>query len=215
MFEVMERGGSFMWLILAASVVGLAFTIERVYVFWFRFRLNAQQLYNQVVAYLDKGNYSRAIEVCGIAAKHPVAQVLKAGLMSANKPDAEIERAMDAAALKAAPKVTRHIAYLAVIANIATLLGLLGTILGLIVTFEGVGQADAAMKQEILSKGIGVAMFTTAAGLIAAIPNMVAHAILQSKQNAILNDMQTLGTELFNYLSAESKDGDKLTERAS
>jgi biopolymer transport protein ExbB/TolQ len=205
MFDVMQRGGPFMWVIFSASMVSLALIIERTYFLWFRYRLNAEQFVNQIIGYLEEKKFSRAIEACNVEAGHPLSEVIKSGLMKANEADKDIQRSMEAATMKAVPMVTKRIGYLAMLANVSTLLGLLGTIMGLIEAFKGVAQADAAAKQDILSKGIAVAMFTTAFGLISAIPSMVSFTILQSRQNVILSQVETKATDLFNYLSARNR----------
>ncbi|MEM6730046.1 MAG: MotA/TolQ/ExbB proton channel family protein [Myxococcota bacterium] len=205
MLEVMNRGGAFMWIILATSFASWVLIIERAYFLYFRYRLNAEQFLNQIIGYLEEKKFSKAIEVCNVEQTHPLANVLKAGLMKANESDKDIQRSMEAATMKAVPDVTKRIPYLSMLANVATLLGLLGTILGLVESFKGVAQADAAAKQEVLSKGISVAMFTTAFGLIAAIPSIVAFTILQSRQNALLMEIETKATDLFNYLSARNR----------
>ncbi|OGQ79514.1 MAG: hypothetical protein A2289_05615 [Deltaproteobacteria bacterium RIFOXYA12_FULL_58_15] len=205
MFDILQRGGEFMYVILVASVVGVAVMIERTYFLYFRYRLNAEQFVNQIIGYLEEKKFSRAIEACNVESGHPLSDVVKSGLMKANESDKDIQRAMEAATMKAVPVVTKRVTYLGMIANIATLLGLLGTIMGLIEAFKGVAQADAAAKQEILSKGIAVAMFTTAFGLIAAIPCIVAFTIFQTRQNVILSQIETKSTDLFNYLSARNR----------
>ena len=95
----------------------------------------------------------------------------------------------------------------ATLANVATLLGLLGTIFGLILAFEGVGAASAAKKQEVLAKGIAVAMNTTAFGLIVAIPTSVAHAVLSGRSGALLDTIEDSAMTLFNHLSAKNRAG--------
>ncbi|MEL6545352.1 MAG: MotA/TolQ/ExbB proton channel family protein [Myxococcota bacterium] len=205
MLEVMNRGGAFMWIILFTSFFSWVLIIERSYFLYFRYRLNAEQFLNQIIGYLEEKKFSKAIEVCNVEQTHPLANVLKSGLMKANESDKDIQRSMEAATMKAVPEVTKRIPYLSMLANVATLLGLLGTILGLVESFKGVAQADAAAKQEVLSKGISVAMFTTAFGLIAAIPSIVAFTILQSRQNSLLMEIETKATDLFNYLSARNR----------
>ena len=112
---------------------------------------------------------------------------------------------MEAAVLRILPKIVKRVNYLATCANVATLAGLLGTILGLIEAFRGVSQADAVMKQEILSRGIGIAMFTTAFGLCVALPTIIAHAVLQNKQQSMVHDIEGYSTELFNFLSLKNR----------
>jgi biopolymer transport protein ExbB/TolQ len=205
MLDVMTRGGPFMWVIFSASICSVALIIERSYDLWFRYRMNADQFVNQIVGYLEEKKFSRAIEACNVEAGHPLAEVIKAGLMKANESDKDIQRAMEAATMKVLPRVTRRVPYLSMLANVSTLLGLLGTIMGLIEAFRGVAAADAAAKQDILSKGIAVAMFTTAFGLVAAIPSIIAYTILQSRGSGILTTIESKATDLFNYLSARNR----------
>ena len=194
-----------MYPILVGSIFALAIILERGYVLWFRYRLNAEQFVNQIIGYLEEKNFSRAIEVCNVEAQHPLATVLKAGLMKANESDKDIQRAMEAATMNVVPTVTKRVPYLSMLANVSTLMGLLGTIMGLIDCFEAVKNADAAAKQEALSAGISVAMLTTAFGLIGAIPSIVAFSILQSRQNNIISLLEAKATDLFNYLSARNR----------
>ena len=191
--------------ILFASIISVAVIIERTFVLWFRYRLNAEQFLKRIVGYLEEKNFSRAIEVCNVEASHPLAHVLKAGLMKANESDKEIQRSMEAATIGIVPEVTKRVNYLSMLANVATLLGLLGTIMGLIDCVEAVNEASGAEKQAALSAGISVAMLTTAAGLIAAIPSIIAFSILQNRQNSILSTVEGKATELFNYLSARNR----------
>ena len=205
MFSFFASGGPWMWPILIGSIVALALIIERTYVLWFRWRLNSEQFVNQIVGYLEEKNFSRAIEACNVEGSHPLARVLKAGLMKANESDKDIQRAMEAATMNVAPDVTKRVNYLSMLANVSTLMGLLGTIMGLIDCFEAVKNADAAAKQEALSAGISVAMLTTAFGLIGAIPSIVAFSILQTRQNTLLGTVEAKATDLFNYLSARNR----------
>lgn len=205
MFAKLAEGGPWMIPIVLASIVAMAVTIERVVVLFIKYRLNAEQFVSQIIGYLEEKNFSRAIEICNVEAPHPLADVLKAGLMKANESDKDIQRAMESATLAVVPKVTKRINYLSMLANVSTLLGLLGTIMGLIDCFEAVKTADAAAKQEALSAGISVAMMTTAGGLMAAIPSIIFFSILQNRQNTLLGLLESKGTDLFNYLSARNR----------
>ena len=201
MFDILNRGGGFMWLILVTSIISITLIIERTYVLWFRYKLDPRRLLDQIKGYLDEGKFARAIELCEAEKKHPLAQVLKAGLLKADESERRIQRAMETAASDVMPVVTKRVNYLQILANFPTLLGLLGTIVGLIEAFKGVAVADAAAKQEILSKGISVAMFTTAFGLIGAIPSVISYAVLQNRQNALLAEIENRSNELFNHLA--------------
>ncbi len=204
-------GGPWMIPIVIASMISIALMIERVVVLYFRFRLNSEQFITRIIGHLEEKNFSRAIEVCNGESQHPLAGVLKAGLMKANESDKDIQRAMEAATMNVVPDVTKRVNYLSMLANVSTLMGLLGTIMGLIDCFEAVKNADAAAKQEALSAGISVAMLTTAGGLIGAIPSIIAFSFLSNRQNEILTILEAKASELFNYLSARNR---RLKKRA-
>ena len=150
---------------------------------------------------MERSNYRGAIEECARIEKHPLGRILKAGLLKSDKRDKEIELAMEENILREIPLVKRRINYLALFANIATLLGLLGTILGLIAAFDGVSGADAAMKQQILAKGISVAMLTTAFGLVVAIPCLIGFYSLNNRGDFIIDQFEEKALKLFNALS--------------
>jgi biopolymer transport protein ExbB len=205
MFAWFISGGVFMWPILLCSVFAMAIVLERVYVLWGRYRLNADSFMSQIIGYLEEKNFSRAVETCNVEAKHPLAAVVKSGLMKANEADKDIQRSMESALANAVPNITKRIPYLSMLANVATLLGLLGTIDGLIECFEAVKNADAAAKQEALSAGISVAMLTTYFGLTVAIPVIVSYTVLLSRQNDVLSAIELKAADLFNYLSARNR----------
>jgi biopolymer transport protein ExbB len=206
-FNPVDRAGIWMFLILMVSVYTLTVIIERIYTLWFRYKIDAKQILSRILSFVDANNFSRAIEVCNARQNHPMCIVLKSGLLKANRSDVEIRRAIEHSTMKVAPQVQKRTPYLATLANVATLLGLLGTIFGLIMAFEGVGMASAAKKQEVLAKGIAVAMNTTAFGLIVAIPTSIAHAILSAKQGMLLSTIEDGAMTLFSHLSAKNRMG--------
>jgi len=128
--------------------------------------------------------------------------VIKAGLQRASRDETQIQNAIDAASLEVIPKLERRLNYLALIANIATLLGLLGTVVGLIHSFAALEAADAAQRQAILAKGISEAMNCTAFGLLVAITTMVMHSILAAKATSLLEEIDEFGVKLLDLLSA-------------
>jgi biopolymer transport protein ExbB/TolQ len=204
-FNPFSRTGIWMFLILMVAVYSLTVIIERAYTLWFRYKIDANQMLSRILSFVDSNNYSRAIEVCNSRQNHPMCVVLKSGLLKANRTDIEIRRALEQTTLKVGPEVGKRTPFLATLANVATLLGLLGTIFGLILAFEGVGAASAAKKQEVLAKGIAVAMNTTAFGLIVAIPTSVGHAILSARQGKLLDTIEDSAMTLFNHLSAKNR----------
>ncbi len=206
-FNPFTRSGIWMFLILLVSVYTLTLVIERAYTLWFRFKIDASQILSRILSFVDSNNYSRAIEVCNSRQGHPMCVVLKSGLLKANRSDLEIRRAIEQTTMKVGPQIQKRTPYLATLANVATLMGLLGTIFGLIMAFEGVELASAAKKQEVLARGISLAMSTTAFGLIVAIPTTVAHAVLSARQNLLLDTIEDSAMTLFNHLSAKNRMG--------
>ena len=179
--DLLTKGGVFMLPILMVSIGALALIIERVYTLWLRYRLDEEGFVKGLIHALDEQDFAGALEECARVENNPLSRVLRAGLLKVHRSDKEIERAMEEEMLRTAPTIRKRIGYLATLGNVATLLGLLGTIFGLIQAFEGVSMADPATKQEILARGISIAMLTTAFGLIVAIPCLLSHAFLQNK----------------------------------
>lgn len=207
MGDIFEQGGDFMYVLTGLAVITLGLILERAWALAFRLRLDADGLTRQVIATLDReGGFTRALELLGGTKDHPVTKVLKAGLLRGNRSDRELQRAMEEAALKAVPQVQKRTTYVAMMANIATLTGLLGTILGLIHAFTGLQEANAVDKQDVLATGISVAMYTTAYGLTIAIPAIFAATWLGDRQGSILESMEESALTLFNYLSTRNRD---------
>jgi biopolymer transport protein ExbB/TolQ len=136
-----------MYVILTVSIVALALFLERASYLYFRLNLNTEKSFKRVLLLIEKSNYRGALDECARIEKHPLGRILKAGLLKSDKRDKEIELAMEEKILREIPQVKARINYLTMFANISTLLGLLGTIVGLITAFQGVSGADAAMKQ--------------------------------------------------------------------
>ncbi len=204
--EIINRGGPFMYPILIVSIFALSIMAERIYYLFVRLHLNVREFSRKIFHAVEGGGVNRAISYCHQFSYHPLCRVLNAALLKANRGDKEVERAMEGAFLEVSPTVQQRTGYLSLLANVATLMGLLGTIFGLIQAFKGVTLADAAMKQEMLAKGIAVAMSTTAFGLIVAIPCLIAYHILTNRQNHILDTIQESGTQLLNLISASNRD---------
>ena len=165
-----RQGGIFMYPIVAVLAVGVAIALERYLYLTFSKR-NNHKLWNQLQPLLKKGDYKSAYDITA-RSKHAISQVMSYGLtrMSTAKRRDDIELAIEEGMMEIIPRLEKRTHYLATFANIATLLGLLGTIIGLIQTFTAVSNADPAQKADLLSSSISVAMNTTAFGLIVAIP---------------------------------------------
>ena len=150
-------------------------------------------------------NIDRAIKLCNAEPHAALPRVVKAGLTRANRTEKEIDNAIDEATLEVVPVINKRTHYLAMLANVATLTGLLGTIVGLIAAFDAVANASPEMKQTLLAAGIAQAMFTTAGGLIAAIPTLIIHSVISTKTNKILDDVDQYGLKTLNLLSARRR----------
>ncbi len=204
---LMDRGGLWMWPLLGIMVLGLAIVAERAFALFLRTWLDPNRFLAQVLAHVEGANYARALEVCNVRSGHPLPRVLKAGLMKANRREREIERAMEEEMLRAIPNLQKRMTYIALFANIATLIGLLGTIMGLIYAFEGVAAASAAARQQMLAEGISQAMLTTAMGLITAVPMMIFYTILTSRQERIIFSVEQGATSLMGALAGRPRPG--------
>jgi len=206
-FIWLERGGPWMYVILAVLVLGLIIVVERALALYVRTWLDPRRFLSQVIAQVETSSFARALEICNVRSGHPLPRVLKAGLMRANRREREVERAMEEELLRALPTLQSRMSYIALFANIATLIGLLGTIMGLIQAFEGINEATAAARQDVLSSGISRAMLTTAFGLITAVPMMVFHAVLTARLDRIILSVEEGAAALLVAISAKSRQG--------
>ncbi|MFN7685994.1 MAG: MotA/TolQ/ExbB proton channel family protein [Oligoflexia bacterium] len=196
-----QHGGFSMWLIAGAMAAGVGFILERM-IRLSQASVDGNSFMFEVQKYILANDLDGAIRLCNGAGNAALPRVIKAGLQRASRDQEQIQNAIDAASLEVIPKLERRIPYLALIANVATLLGLLGTISGLIKSFAAVALADPAQRQAILADGIAEAMNATAFGLITAILTMVAHSILSSKASRIIEEIDEYGVKLLDLLSA-------------
>ena len=202
MFTSIFNGGPFMFVILGLSIIALALFIERAVFLFLRMNVDMDKAYKKVVFSVEKANFNSAIEECMKLDKHPLGSILKAGILKADRKNQEIEKAMEERLLREIPRVKARINLLTLFANIATLLGLLGTIMGLITAFQSVGNADAAMKQEVLAKGISMAMLTTAGGLVVAIPCLIGYYMLNNRGDYLVDKIEEKALALANLLAS-------------
>jgi len=199
-----QEGGAFMYPIMVVLAIGLAIALER-YIYLTVSKANNRRMMSKMMPLLQSGDYKSAF---GEATKsnHAISRMLSQGLSrykSASNRD-DIETAMEESMMEVIPRLEKRTHYLATFANIATLLGLLGTIIGLIKAFTAVSQVDPALKAEILSTSISVAMNTTAFGLMAAIPLLLIHAVLQTKTTEIVDSLE-MATVKFTNLMMQRK----------
>jgi len=197
-----QSGGIFMYFILFILMLGAAIIIERWLVIRAA-RVNAPQLWNEVNGHLNAGRLEAASVACQ-AGKTPLHRVLNAGVdaLSSAKDREDVENAVEESMMEIMPRLEARLHYLPTLANVATLLGLLGTIMGLIEAFTSVAVADPSQKAALLSKGISLAMNTTAFGLIAAIPLMLLYSALHARTNALIDGLDQFAFKLINLLTS-------------
>lgn len=205
--EAFRTGGIWMYLILATSIISIGITIERFIFLFFKYSVNAEPFMAQIQKLVMANNIDRAIKLCNANPSAALPKVLKAGLTRANKGEVEIQNAIEEATLEVVPKVQKRTPALQAIANIATLLGLLGTIIGLIEAFRALETATPENRQRMLAQGIALAMNTTAFGLIVAIPTLIFHLILSGMTKRILDEIDLYSVKLENLLISRSKGG--------
>ncbi len=206
LLELLGRGGWMMWVILGISIIALAITLERVIMIYIRARLNVGAFMVRVKGLVENRKYAEAIESCNVRSQHPLPRVLKAGIAKANRREKEIERAMEEEMLRAIPPMQRGVGFLGLLGNSATLLGLLGTIFGLIRAFSGVSAASAAARQEVLAEGISMAMYTTAFGLIVAVPILFFHMMISGRVDKLLIQIEEGASGLLGALAGRLKE---------
>ena len=199
--EFLQEGGIFMYPISLVLAIGLAISLER-WIFLNRERWRNSRAFNDFLPLLRTTDMEK-MQMYSRENQAPVTRIIACGLdmMKVSKQRADIENSMNEGMLEAVPHLEQRTGYLAVLANTATLLGLLGTIVGLISAFRAVANVDPALKSEMLSISISVAMNTTAFGLIAAIPLLILHAVLQNKTTSIISSIQMSAVKFLNIMT--------------
>lgn len=205
--EAFRTGGIWMYIILAVSIITIGITIERFIYLFFKYSVNAEPFMAQIQKLVMANNIDRAIKLCNAQPSAALPRVIKAGLTRANKGEVEIQNALEEATLEVVPMVQKRTPILQPLANIATLLGLLGTIVGLIEAFEALEKATPETRQKLLARGIALAMNTTAFGLVVAIPTLIFHMILSSMTKKILDEIDMHSVKLENLLISRGKSG--------
>ena len=200
LMEAFKEGGWGMWPILTLCIITVYLTIERA-MYLAKCKIDADRLMAALKSQIVSGNIRGAISTCQ-ATPTPLTKIIAAGLSKAGSSEHEIQQAMDEEALRELPKVEKRTGYLAMLGNLATLAGLLGTITGLIKSFASVAGVDPSMKATMLSKGISEAMNCTAFGLGTGILGLAAFAVLNGKTQHILDGVNQGTVESLNLVVA-------------
>jgi biopolymer transport protein ExbB/TolQ len=196
-----QAGGLFMYPIVVVLALGAAIAVER-YVYLTTARATNQRIWKQVMPLLMEGKYGQAVAATE-KSKSALSRILRYGLDRADSDHSRdnVEVAMEEGLMETVPRLEKRTHYLATFANIATLLGLLGTIMGLIQAFTAVANANPAEKADMLSASISVAMNTTAFGLMAAIPMLLIYTVLQTKTTELVDSLEMASVKFLNILT--------------
>ena len=194
------EGGSVMFFIAGIGALTLFLVVER-FLTLKKLAVNKDEFSENVFGMILRGDIQSAIAYCD-RTPAPLTNTIKAGLVQVlnRRPDEEVQVAMDAAVLRETPKLEGWTSFLAVFGNVSVLVGLLGTIIGLIRSFGGVGEADAATKATMLSQGISEALNCTAFGLLVAIIAIVGYAIFQTLVGRAITEVTESSMNLMNVV---------------
>jgi biopolymer transport protein ExbB len=196
-----QGGGEFMFPIAVVLVIGLAIAIER-WIYLTRVSVKNRTLWNEIVPMLSQGNFRQVVQVTS-KSESAIGHILNYGLariQAARRRD-DIEKAMEESLMEVVPKLEKRTHYLATFANLATLLGLLGTVIGLINAFSAVAVVNPAEKANLLSASISVAMNCTAFGLMTAVPLLFIHALLQTKTTELIDSLEMASVKFLNAVT--------------
>ncbi|MCM8761063.1 MAG: MotA/TolQ/ExbB proton channel family protein, partial [Candidatus Omnitrophica bacterium] len=196
-------GGPMMYLIIFCSIIAFGIVIERIY-HLNKARIDSNKFMDDIINVLKRNKVIEAIEMCN-STPGPIAHIIKAGILKHDRSKAEIREAVEEAAQLEIPRLERHMSVLATIAHIAPLLGLVGTVTGMIKSFQIIQQKAMSMvpvNPGDLAAGIWEALLATLAGLSVAIPTYVAYNYLASQIDSLVYDMEKSATDLVNILSS-------------
>jgi biopolymer transport protein ExbB len=196
-----QSGGLFMYPIVLILALGLAIAVER-YIYLSHAKASNHRMWKKLMPLLQEGKYLQ-VAVLTEKSRTAISHIFNYGLNRAktSRRRDDVEIAMEEGLMETVPKLEKRTSYLATFANIATLLGLLGTIIGLIQAFTAVASANASEKADMLSASISVAMNTTAFGLMVAIPLLLIYAVLQTKTTQLVDSLEMASVKFLNNLT--------------
>lgn len=209
-FEAFRPGATgwmFMWALLVTAAFMVAIAGERAYYIWVKSNINAGKFMSEIRKLVSARKYKQALQVCDAVKDKALARVISTGIRRVAESGTEdfraIQNSVDEGALEVIPKLQERTGFLAMIGNVSTLIGLMGTIYGLIMAFSAVSQAgyDAAQKSAFLAAGISTAMNTTLAGLAVAVPAIIMYTFLNNKTIKIIDEIDEHTVKLINLLT--------------
>lgn len=192
-------GGIFMWAIFVPLIVAIILIVERIFMLYVKAGFSGKGTIETVVDFLKNGDEKGAKDYVA-ANTTPLGKVMNAVLQNKDAGEDAINKRVEEVFLVESPRIQRFLPLINAMANVATLLGLLGTIIGLILAFDAVANVPAAQRAQALATGISVAMATTAFGLVVAIPALFIHGILTSQSEKVLEQMDEVSAKLTNIV---------------
>lgn len=187
-------------MILLMGLFALFIMVDRAKALYFDLSIDTDKFMQVVTGLVREDKIEEAVAFCAANDTKPLAYVMKRILEKAGYDYSEMTHALDTAASETAPRMVKRLGHLSMVANVATLIGLLGTVLGLIMSFKAVSFADVSQRQALLVDGISIAMHATAMGLLVAIPVMVAYSFLHDKQNKLFADIDRCTNQVLEQL---------------
>jgi len=198
--NVLREAGVLIYVNLCVSVFVIAIIIDRIIALFFLYRIDVDAFVRVVINLLENNDFNKAAGLCK-ATKAPIARICRAGISKANEGSMEISTAIDEELMRATPLLEKRIASLWSLANLATLIGLLGTIFGLIRAFTALAAVSPEQKAAFLARGISEAMNNTAVGLAIAIICIIGHLILSGTGKKMVGDLEVGAVTFENYLT--------------
>jgi len=202
MWDLIQKGGPLMYLIILCSIVAMAVVIERLY-HSHRAKIDSNKFMESISNTVKRNRIMDAVDLCE-KTPGPIAHIIKAGILKHDRSRHEIKEAIEDAGIYEVPRLEKNLGALATIAHISPLLGLLGTVTGMVRAFQIIQEKATSLHPVSpgdLAGGIWEALITTCAGLIVAIPTCVAYNYLVSRVKGFIVEMERTATELVNILA--------------
>lgn len=200
--EFIETGGPFMYVNMVVTLATVAIVLERVYRLYIEYNISGHSFLEQIEKLIIAGSIDKAVKQCALYPSKILPTVLKAGLLAAHKGRGAISAGIEESLIAKTPLIQKRVQTLWALANIATLIGLVGTITGLIGAFKAVGLATPEQKTMLLTKGISEAMYNTAFGLGIAVSCIVAHLFINGQAKKLIEELELSALRIENILTS-------------
>ncbi len=206
MVEIIAKGGPIIWLILGVSVMGAMIFAERLF-YYRRITIRVGEFLQGLANLVRRKNYAEALHEC-LATPGPVARVIHAALIHRDRPRTDLREIIEESGQLEVPRLERNLGMMMTLAHLAPLLGVLGTVLGLLETFSVISEAPGVVTAQALSGGVYTALLTSAFGLAAAIPAFTGANFLNARVRRIMHDIERGGIEILNLLTEPEYEAD-------